>query len=126
MNNINKLITFDKVATILYYDVPLLSLGVTDDKKYMLLIFCDTQLNHTIYAYAEINKFAAQAFISGKVNYFKTLINSKITLFNYKDDEGFNFRKISAMSFIDKYGPDIDVDLTEYLEESQTVFIELT
>jgi len=109
---INKLIDFKFLKDILYYDGPIISLGLTNDNLPVFEIWCDEnkENNINIYAYVFITHNDFQLFINFYKSYFNVIKDSlEIVLFKY-NGEAFDFQIVSNEKFITNYGPQDDSD----------------
>lgn len=113
----NKLIEFKFLEDIVYYDGPLLSLGLTQDNVPVLEIWCDVEKeqNFHIYAYAFIQEEDFNPFINGEKSYLNVLKDSsEIIVFKYSE-VAFDFEIMNNEEFIIKYGPKESCDLNDDL-----------
>lgn len=113
----DKKIDFLFVENILYYDGPIVSLGLTKEKIPVLEIWCDFNSDSKIntYAYAFIKSEDLNDFIEGKKSYFNVLKDcEQILTFNDKENDN-DFKVIENNYFIKNYGPVEFADLTEKL-----------
>ena len=85
----DKLIDFKFFEDIIYYDGPLLSLGITQDNLPVLQIWCDINNadKYNLYSYVFINKDDLYSFINGEKSYLNVLKNSDEIIINKEKHE---------------------------------------
>ena len=112
-----KILDFQFIEDIVYYDGPLVSLGFSENNEPVLQIWCDVnhEENYNLYAYAFLNKEDFQAFVDAQKSYFNVLKDcEEIVVFKYNGN-AFDFSVISNDLFLLNYGPKEDVSLSEDL-----------
>lgn len=119
----NKLLEFTFLEYILYYDGPLISLGLTQDNSPVLEIWCneDREKNFNLYAYAFMKEEDLQPFIDAEKSFFNVLKDSlEIIVFKY-DGKAFDFEVWNNEDFLKEYGPkehsDLNKDLIDFREK---------
>ncbi len=114
-----QILDFEFLEDIIYYDGPILSLGITEKKEPVLMIWCDrdTEKNFNLYAYVYIREQDFNPFIHGLLSYYQTLSQaSEIIIFKYDGNKAFHFQILDNDLFIEQYGPkNPNVDLTNDL-----------
>lgn len=101
---------------ILYYDMPLISLIITEKNEPVLEVFCDVENGDYKYAYIFLSKEDAHNLIFSKKSYYDIIKNSKeIYTFRekYLNNGLTDFSKIEVKEFLESYGPKEDVFLIE-------------
>lgn len=121
----DKLLDFKFIEDIIYYDGPIISLGLTQEDKPVLEIWCDVdrEKNFNLYAYAYIKEEDFESFINAKKSYYNVLKDSlEIVVFKY-NGEAFDFEVMSNDFFVEHYGPqedsDLSLDLIDFREKFQ-------
>lgn len=113
-----QLLDFEFLEDILYYDGPIISLGMTAKKEPVLLIWCDRNIEEyfNLYAYVYIREQDLNPFIHGLLSYYQMLSQaSEIILFKYDGNKSFHFQILDNDSFIHQYGPQPNADLSSDL-----------
>ena len=115
----NTLIDFKFLEDIMWYDGPLLSLGITQDDKYVFVVWCDVnyEKKFNTYAYIFLSDKDVQPFLNGDINYYQTIKKSnQILMFDYfGDDNNINFKSMDINQYLNEYGPQPDSDLKDEL-----------
>lgn len=121
----DKLLDFKFLEDIIYYDGPIISLGLTQDDKPVLEIWCDVdrEKNFNLYAYAYLKEDDFQPFINADKSYFNVLKDAvEIVVFKY-NGEAFDFEVMNNDFFIENYGPkessDLSLDMIDFREKFQ-------
>ncbi len=121
----DKLLDFKFLEDIIYYDGPIISLGLTQDDKPVLEIWCDVdrEKNFNLYAYAYLKEDDFQPFINAEKSYFNVLKDAvEIVVFKY-NGEAFDFEVMNNDFFIENYGPkessDLSLDMIDFREKFQ-------
>lgn len=121
----DKLLDFKFIEDIIYYDGPIISLGLTQDDKPVLEIWCDVdrEKNFNLYAYAYLKEDDFQPFINAEKSYFNVLKDTvEIVVFKY-NGEAFDFEVMNNDFFIENYGPkessDLSLDMIDFREKFQ-------
>lgn len=123
-----KLLKYTFIKELLYYDGPIISLGITNNKEPVLEIWCDTnhQENYNLYAYAFIQKEDFQPFVDAKKSYYNVLKDAQeIIIFKY-NGEAFDFSIMSNEDFISNYGPKPTADMNNDLIDFREALAEFT
>lgn len=120
----NKLLDYKFIQDILYYDGPLLSLGILQDGTPVLQIWSDCTDEYNLYAYAFMRPDDLQPFLNVQKDYYSVLQDSlEIILFKY-NEEAYDFQVISNQKFIEQYGPKpgfaLEDDLLDFKERHLT------
>lgn len=113
----NQLLNFKFIDDIIYYDGPIISLGLTQENSPVLEIWCDVnrEENYHIYAYAFLREEDFQPFVEANKSYFNVLRDSQeIVVFKY-NGQAYDFKVISQDEFLSNYGPKEDSSLAEDL-----------
>lgn len=123
----NKLIDFKFLKDIIYYDGPIISLGITQENIPVLEIWCNVDYDKKInfYAYAFIKEEDLIPFINAEKSYFNVLKDSEeIIFFKYNGENAFDFEVVNNIQFINDYGPKEDSDLSLDLQDFRVFFEE--
>lgn len=117
-----KLLEYKFIKDLLYYDGPIISLGITENQEPVLEIWCDTnrEENYNLYAYAFMQPEDFESFVAAKKSYYNVLQDAQeIVTFKY-NGEAFDFSIMSNDEFVSNYGPkptaDMDDDLIDFRE----------
>ena len=115
-----KLLEYKFINELLYYDGPIISLGITKNNEPVLEIWCDTnrEENYNLYAYAFMQPEDFQQFVDAKKSYYNVLKDAQeIVTFKY-NGEAFDFSIMNNEEFVGNYGPkptaDMDDDLIDF------------
>lgn len=117
-NNVSKRdkkLKFNFLDDIMYYDGPLISLGITEHDEPVLQIWIDEteDQKRTVYAYVWLTKENLQDLLYGDKTYYKILSScEEIMTWEYDGQKSLNFKKIEKKDYLEKYGPKEHVTLT--------------
>lgn len=125
---INKQLDFKFWEDILYYDGPLLSLCITEDKTHVLMPWADRVDNevesYNLYAYIYLSQELTEQFLNGEKNYYQAVKESE-KIITWKHNglvPDFDFKLVSVEEFLEKYGPKETSDLAEDVVEVKTAY----
>ena len=101
--------TFIHFDDILYYDGPLLSIGLTENHQVMLQVFCDCDDDFNYYVNVSIPKKEIELFIDSKLSYYDVLPHcTNLSAFK-TNATGYEFWcNMSLAEFLENYGPQPD------------------
>lgn len=121
-----KLLEYNFIKDLLYYDGPIISLAITKNNEPVLEIWCDTNYeeNYNIYAYAFMQVEDFQPFVDATKSYYNVLKDAQqIVTFKY-NGEAFDFSIMNNDEFVSNYGPRESADLDNDLIEFRTAYAE--
>lgn len=114
----NKQLTFNFIESLFWYDFSMISIGVTTNNEYVLLIYCDSDVENDIttdlWAYCFFEEYLFHKFLNNEISYYNLILQSdEIITFNENKLGSFNFTLINHFEFISLYGPQPDCDFGE-------------
>lgn len=121
-----KLLEYKLINELLYYDGPIISLGITENNEPVLEIWCDTnrEENYNLYAYAFMQQEDFQPFVDAKKSYYNVLKDAQeIVIFKY-NGEAFDFSVMSNEEFVGNYGPKPTADMNDDLIDFRKAWAE--
>lgn len=112
-----QLLEFKFIDDLIYYDGPIISLGLIQDDSPVLQIWCDVnhEENYNLYAYAFLRKEDFQLFVDAEKSYFNVLKDSQeIVVFKY-NGKAYDFSVMPHAEFLSNYGPQEDSSMADDL-----------
>lgn len=103
------------IKDLIWYDGPLLSLGITENNEPVFEIWIDqdNEENYSKYAYVFIKPEDLEPFLKNEKLYYEVLFDSEeIITWKYNKEKGyFDFKKEDKVEHLKEYGPKEDVSL---------------
>lgn len=110
---INKLLDFKFIKDIIYYDGPLISLGITQDNQPVLEVWNDMNRdeNYNLYSYVFIQQEDLYPLINGEKLFYDVLKDST-TIISWKyNGQAYDFETTDVDYYLANYGPKKTVSL---------------
>lgn len=110
---INKQLDFKFIKDIIYYDGPLLSLGITPDNIPVLEVWNDInrEENYHLYSYVFIREEDLMPFINCEKLFYDVLQDSKAIITWKYNGEAYDFEETNIDDYLANYGPKKKVSL---------------
>lgn len=124
---VTELLKFKFLEELVYYDGPLLSIGVTEDNQPVFEVWLNInrEEKYSLYAYVFIRPEDFYPFIQDEKMYFNVLKDSlSITAWKV-NQEYYDFEEMSVEYFLENYGPNETVSLNDDLIDFREKLIEL-
>lgn len=111
---INQSLTFKFKKTIIFYDGPLLSLGITEDNEAVLEVWVDenSEKRYSKYSYIFLKKEDFEPFIHDQKSYHDVIQDSRqIVYYKHDGKSSYDFEEIDPTTYLEEYGPTKSVSL---------------